>query len=282
MANISLSLYPVTHADLADIVRISSDSFAKDRHTMVKAHHAGRNPYNHEDASLGLLSYYMSIPEKLRFVKAVDDNSGRILGSVIWGFRGFSKESIPIWTRDGLGRSRCAQNMSPDNSRGDVVKRDAAAEVKAAEMGKGVSNADNAPQSLPQGCSEADKDDPINRLMAITDTDMRRWQELFMPTGTKCMFIVGLSVDPKIQGHGVGTALIRWGTAIADTTNVFCWVHSSESAYSFYKKEGFEVMGTLEVDLDEFAPGPPEEDSGNGKWGHYIFRYMKRLPIQKT
>ncbi|MCJ1315343.1 hypothetical protein MMC15_000660 [Xylographa vitiligo] len=282
MANISFSLRPVTQADFADIARISRDSFATDRHTMVKAHHAGKNPYNHEETSLGPLSYYMSIPEKLQLVKAVDDISGRTLGSVIWGFRGFSKESIPTLIRRGVAGDGSAQNMSPDGSEQNMAARNDTVQVKAHETSEGASKAVSAPQSLPQDHPEPEKDDPIKRLMAITDADMNRWQEIFMPRGTKCMFIVGLSVDPAFQGCGVGTALMRWGTAIADTNNVFCWVHSSESAYRFYKKEGFEVEGTLKVNLDEFAPGPPNEDFGDNKWGFYVFRYMKRLPIHDT
>ena len=28
-----------------------------------------------------------------------------------------------------------------------------------------------------------------------------------------------------------------------------------------------------------YAPGPPpDEEEGDGKWGHYVFRYMKRMP----
>ncbi|MCJ1290558.1 hypothetical protein MMC34_002097 [Xylographa carneopallida] len=280
MTNISISLQPVTEADFADIARISRDSFAKDRHTMVKAHHAGRNPYNHEDASLGPLSYYLSIPEKLQLVKAVDDNTGRTLGSVIWGFRGFSKDEIPTLIRSEIVEDSSAQNISPDGSGRDVATRNDPVQVKASETNEGVSKAGSTPQSLPDDCSEPDKDDPIKRLSEITDTDMSRWQEIFMPRGTKCMFIVGLSVDPAFQGYGVSTALMRWGTAIADTKGVFCWVHSSESAYRFYK-EGFKVEGTLEVNLDEFAPGPPNENFGDSKWGFYVFQYMKRLPMHK-
>ncbi|MCJ1400775.1 hypothetical protein MMC11_003983 [Xylographa trunciseda] len=282
MTNISFTLQPVTHADFADIARISSDSFATDRHTMMKSHTAGRNPYNHKDASLGALSYYMSIPEKLQLIKAVDRNSGKILGSVIWGFHGFSKENVPNLTGKELDRAGSEQNVLSDTHTGEVATTNNTVESKATETSEGASKADTTRQSLPLDYAEPEKDDPIERLMAITDADMRRWQDTFMARGSKCMFIVGLSVDPAFRGHGVGTALMRWGTAIADTNSVFCWLHSSESAFKFYQKEGFEVVGTLEVDLDEFAPGPPDKDLGDGKWGLYVFRYMKRLPIRKT
>jgi hypothetical protein len=52
-------------------------------------------------------------------------------------------------------------------------------------------------------------------------------------------------------------------------------VHSSEAGYRAYAKAGFEVVGTLDVDLDEWAPAPPVE---GGLWGHYVIRWMKRLP----
>jgi hypothetical protein len=44
----------------------------------------------------------------------------------------------------------------------------------------------------------------------------------------------------------------------------------------FYGKHGFETVGELTVDPDEFATQPAPDDGGT--WGQYTFRYMKRLP----
>lgn len=50
-------------------------------------------------------------------------------------------------------------------------------------------------------------------------------------------------------------------------------------ASAAYAKAGFKVLGTLDVDLDEYSPGPPPtEEGGNGKWGHYVFKMMKYFP----
>jgi predicted N-acetyltransferase YhbS len=97
-----------------------------------------------------------------------------------------------------------------------------------------------------------------------------------MPDGTKCMFICTLSVDPEYASHGVGSALMEWGTRIADEDKIFCWVHASDGSHMFYGKHGFETVGELTVDPDEFATQPAPDDGGT--WGQYTFRYMKRLP----
>lgn len=110
----------------------------------------------------------------------------------------------------------------------------------------------------------------------MTDKDRQDWTEKLMPPNTKCIFITTLSVSPTHQNRGISSALLKWGTSIADATNVFIWVHSSEGAWGMYTKSGFEVVGMLEVDLDEYAPSPPED--GTDKWGHYVWRYMKYLP----
>lgn len=62
---------------------------------------------------------------------------------------------------------------------------------------------------------------------------------------------------------------------------MYLWVHSSEAGAGMFAARGFEVIGEFDVDLDEFAVGPPPEPelaNADGKWGHYVFKYMKRLP----
>ena len=141
---------------------------------------------------------------------------------------------------------------------------------------------EETPQSVPNDDFKSDEDDPIKRVTSITDADMKRWQAILMQAGTWCMFIVGLSVAPEYHGLGVGIALMRWGTTNADADGVFCWVHSSDLAHSFYAEEWFETVGLLDVDLDECAPGTPDEDDRDGKWGLYVFSYMERLPFERA
>ena len=279
MAWKSFTLQPVTTADFTDVAKISSDSFQNDRHTLIKAHHLGKSPYNHEDASLEPLARYLKRPAKFQLIKAVENTSGKIMGSITWGFRGYTEANVPTLSGRGVNGNAAGQTDPTEVAKGDTY---ALMETEPRKDAAATGTVGKTPQSMPKDDFKNDEDDPIKRLTSITDADMKRWQEILMPEGTQCMFIVGLSVAPEYRGLGVGTALMRWGTASADADGVFCWVHSSESAHSFYAKEGFETVGALEVDLDEFAPGPSDEENGDGKWGHYVFRYMKRLPFEKA
>lgn len=39
------------------------------------------------------------------------------------------------------------------------------------------------------------------------------------------------------------------------------------------------IIGARDVDLDQYAPAPASDN--DGKWGHYVFRYMKKEPPQE-
>ena len=84
-----------------------------------------------------------------------------------------------------------------------------------------------------------------------------------------------LVVDPAAQGHGVGTALVRWVTNKADADGLYCWLLSSPVAHDIYLKAVFKDVDSFEVDLREFAPGGKE---GKWGWGMFEFKYMLRLP----
>jgi GNAT superfamily N-acetyltransferase len=121
----------------------------------------------------------------------------------------------------------------------------------------------------------------VKRIMALTDADLKAWMQKLMPEGTRCMFIASLTVDPKFQRRGVSRALLKWGTDTADRLGLFIWVHSSQGAVKAYEAGGFERIGNLEMDLDEYAPCPPPKEldhDGSGKWGRYELVYLKYLP----
>jgi len=61
---------------------------------------------------------------------------------------------------------------------------------------------------------------------------------------------VGVYVAPQIQSRGIGSALLKKCTNIADQVGVFIWVHSSEAAWKAYEKHGFDVVGEFYIDLD--------------------------------
>jgi N-acetylglutamate synthase-like GNAT family acetyltransferase len=188
-----------------------------------------------------------------------------MLGYVCWGFRGFSRETV--LTLDGRGL--VAEDVESTKISVPVPQTDTTTKSKTTDSAK----------DEPAEQETTMEDDKVNRLEAITDADMRSWMAKLMPDGTKCMFICTLSVDPICASKGVGSALMEWGTKIADEDKIFCWVHASDGSHNFYGKHGFEKVGELTVDLDEFATEPAPDN--RGKWGQYTFRYMKRHPKEE-
>jgi GNAT superfamily N-acetyltransferase len=240
---ISFSLQPVHFVDVPIINRIGKDSFVEDRHTQVKKLGKATISYLDDDSAGYRLAQSLKIPKQV-FIKAVDDKTGEILGSSTFFFRNFDLKDIP---KDGLG------------------------EEPGFPKPKDIEKNDNGQELL----TEADK--AIAKLEEMESKDMEYWENVLMPPDSKCLIIMGVSVDPKHQRKGIGAALLKWGTDQADKHGVFMWVHSSEMAWEAYANAGFEVAGTLDVDLDSWAPAPPPKEEGEGSiWGHYVIRYMKR------
>jgi GNAT superfamily N-acetyltransferase len=133
-------------------------------------------------------------------------------------------------------------------------------------------------EEAKRDAEEERKNNPIQRLIALQDADIKAWMEEVMPEGTRCIFVAGLQVAPKHQRRGVGSALLRFGTNFCDDKGVFAWVHSSESAWKAYEKCGFQVTRSQDCDLDAYAPMPPPGEGPDAKWGNYVLRYMKYFP----
>lgn len=123
--------------------------------------------------------------------------------------------------------------------------------------------------------------DGIARLGEHTSAHFADFQNRVMPDGVRCMYVMSVNIHPDHQGRGVGKALLNLATDRADQEDVFLWVHSSEDGAEFYRKCGFEVDDTLELDLDHWAnlmdPAIPPP-AGDEQWGTYTFRYMIRQP----
>lgn len=102
------------------------------------------------------------------------------------------------------------------------------------------------------------------------------------PLGTRVMYCLSIAVHPAHQGRGVGTALVRWVCDKADADGVMVWVHASESAHPMFAQAGFEIVETLELDLDEWATKERVVDMEKKTWGKYTFRYMVRQPQPST
>ncbi|KAK9320028.1 hypothetical protein V1517DRAFT_330617 [Lipomyces orientalis] len=248
----SFSIYPATQADVPILAKISDDAFRADRHTRVKA--LNQTDYL-ESMMCGVLTSWVQQPNRYSVIKATDDYTNEIIGWVCWA------------TRRGDGQPpHTAPQPDGDNGKTEQSPQDS---IKGSSAESEVAVKERS-------------EDPLQVLESITNADMARWQKIFMPTPTtKCMYIVAITVSPAHQSHGVGSALIQWGTKKADADGLFCWVHASEAGHTSFAKKGFEEVGKLTVDLDEYAPRPRNDGDGDPKWGLYTFRYMKRLPKER-
>ncbi|KAF2646840.1 acyl-CoA N-acyltransferase [Massarina eburnea CBS 473.64] len=262
---LSISITPLNYADIPACASITADAFSTDPHTIVKQ--LGSKPFDMYKVSIdGFLSTLHR--RNCVYVKAVDNSTGEIVGHAGWGFRGVEESKIP-WA-------------GPTDSQ--PLEKDAKHELREREIearGSGENEGDEVVKAESWDTSG------IDRLHALEDTDMQHMMAVLMPEGTSCMYILGLIISPSHQSLGVGSALIQHGAAIADKLGLFTWVHSSNQAWRAYSKFGFEVVSTLDVDLDQYAPRSPRmgecvmRDNGGkegGNWGRYVIRHMKRMP----
>ncbi|KAI1387106.1 uncharacterized protein F4822DRAFT_273758 [Hypoxylon trugodes] len=246
---ISISIQPLQYSDISTCARITSAAFSVDPHTIVKQ--LGGDPFGMYTISS---SSFLDTLHKRNYiyVKAVDDQTGAIVGHAGWAFRGLDPELIP-W--------RGPEDLKPTK---DTNKQTQGKNLETSEPEKRV--------------------DSITRLHALEDIDMQDWISNMVSAEKSCMIVVGLIVAPSYQSRGVGGALMRHGNTMADGLGLPIWVHSSHQAFEAYKKYGFVAARQLDIDLDEYAPRGPEEgeevmgDKGSGRWGRYIIRYMKRVP----
>lgn len=246
--SLSVSLLPALHTDVPAIAKIAGRAFESDRHTQMKD--MAEVPYDLENVCLDLIPRWIE-SKKNSVVKAIDLATGKLLGCAIWGYSEFEQDEIPF------AEVESQIPIKQDTAKIRVDKPD-------------VKVAGEAPQQDPG----------IERLRALTDADRVEWTAKLAPPGSRSMHICMLLVHPDHQRKGVGAALLKWGKSLADKKRVFIWVHSSMGATGAYVKSGFEPVGTLDVDLDEYFPCPPPQELGDGKWGHYIFTYLKYMPKQ--
>ena len=122
------------------------------------------------------------------------------------------------------------------------------------------------------------KDSSRRKLYEATHDDAARVRKDWMGD-EKYIYLNTLVIHPDHQGHGIGSALLRWVIARTEADGVPCWLNSSPVAYSLYVKAGFKEVGFQDVDLREFVPKDMESQR---QWGIYHCAYMLREPQHKS
>ena len=252
-------LAPVFVEDVPAMAKMCADSFLTDRQTQLKD--LGKERYDMEAMSLQSLPLYILNP-KIALIKAVNDK-GEIMGYIAWAFRGVELSEIP--QIEGAPPKR--KPLSDEERKAEDEKE--AAEQKIEDEKKRLEEEEKKANGI------VEEEDLAKKLNDMESENMNEWMEKLMPEGTKCMFVAGFHVDPAHQRKGAGLALLKWGTDICDKMGLFAWVHSSEGGYAAYKKAGFEEIGKLDVNLDDYARAPPPPEVGGDIWGHYVLTYMK-------
>ncbi|KAI0155017.1 acyl-CoA N-acyltransferase [Xylariaceae sp. FL1272] len=251
--SITVRIEPFQYADIPACARITSHAFSIDPYTIVKQ--LGQKPFDMYDIAQ---SDFLNTLHRRNYVyvKAVDSESGEIVGHAGWSFRGLPNQDLVPWN-----------GPSDEKPETEVAKTES-------------DNAAEHTDAEPEGGHK--ENSSIDRLHAIEDADMQYWIKDLLPSDMPCVLVQGLIVSPSHQSRGVGSALLQYGNAMADGLGLPVWVHSSHQAYEVYRKAGFKTVRELDIDLDEYAPRAPREDEdvmgekGCGKWGRYVIRYMRR------
>ncbi|KAK0508307.1 hypothetical protein JMJ35_009391 [Cladonia borealis] len=133
----------------------------------------------------------------------------------------------------------------------------AAAKIADSEEGKGKGELDIFPA-----------------ISNYVQADIDRWHGQ-CTSGKRHMLCEALFTEPSFQRQGMGSALVKYGSQLADQANLLIFLQASAIGYPIYAKHGSETDQYLDVDLREWVPGGKSNDKG---YGNYRYRYMLRLP----
>ena len=246
----SFSINPLQYSDFEATSRIWKQSFMQDRQTQLKK--LGDVSYLRDDPVGAHRRFVKDLQRPTHvWAKAVGEH-GEFLGSLGIEFVGFDAAEVPRFDQALLG----TPPTLPDEDSTPSAGKDEEKEPISAEK---------------QRANEM-----IDKLEAMENADWTKWTAVFSPPGSRTIVPHRAHRRPGAPGaRDRLPALARVGAGLADRAGTYMWVHSSEAGYRAYAKAGFEVMGTLDVDLDEWAPAGPVE---GGLWGHYLIRWMKRMP----
>ncbi|KAF8866751.1 hypothetical protein BDZ45DRAFT_768523 [Acephala macrosclerotiorum] len=257
---INIALLLAVSADIPVLAKVSHAPFLSDKHTRLKALCSG---YNHGEVMTGALESWTSRPrETCAVIKAVT-TEGEIVGWACWAFTGFE------W-----------------NGQSPAMGHNPAQKVKAKKQEEGERKAATtiAPSTqLPPPPSISTTGAKIQQLGQLSGGAMSHYSSLLTPPDSKCCILVAINLLPSYQSLGIGSRLISFGTSIADQEGIYSWVSNSDKGYRAFEKAGYKEVGRLELCLDDFAEDEEgmgvrdgESEGGDGRWGDYVWRYMRR------
>ncbi|KAF9410034.1 hypothetical protein BGZ94_001781 [Podila epigama] len=285
-------LMPAKEQDFDAISDIDGDSFLCDTHTLLKAVWKGKD-FHRKGSREMLVDLFANPRVDMIVAREGLDGSGKVLGSIIWGKRGYPETAVTETATvvSGQGTTGTTDIAA---STASATTTTAAASATSTTTSTVTTTTTTTPVSstgpLPPPPPPVQPTEPgapltIAELEKTTHNAMLHFVDHLMPDGVKCRYIYSLSVAPAYQGQGIGSALMKWGTDLADKDNVFCWVSSSMSGWTAYAKAGFIEIGRLDLELDNYAQGvkrtivgPDGMETTSQEWGNYIWRWMRRDP----
>ncbi|KAJ6086292.1 hypothetical protein N7486_010573 [Penicillium sp. IBT 16267x] len=87
-------------------------------------------------------------------------------------------------------------------------------------------------------------------------------------TTERDMMLDLLATLPSYQGRGIGTTLLRWGIALADSLQTRIYLEATPEGYPIYLKYGWKRLDEVELDLEKL-----------GSQGKESFILMMRDPV---
>ena len=185
-----MTLSPITPSDIPTLAHLSHLAFLNNRQTQFKASDP-IDPYNHFEAMTGALQHWLSRSSgEMDMVKATNGN-GRVVGWVAWGVRSTRlKDQQQQQEREHEGSS----NQNPSKSTELTTK-------ETPEPPQQINNSSKSPR---------------RRLEEYTSSNLQSWMLTLMPPRCQCMYIASICVHPEHQGKGIGSALLKYGTDLAD------------------------------------------------------------------
>ncbi|KAK3945212.1 hypothetical protein QBC46DRAFT_277620 [Diplogelasinospora grovesii] len=88
--------------------------------------------------------------------------------------------------------------------------------------------------------------DVYNNFFGAMHRKRRQWAK-----GDPVLFLAILACTPTRHRLGAGTAMVRWGTELADELGLPSMLEASPSGYGLYKKFGYEDIDVIDLNITE-------------------------------